>query len=522
METRGTGGRAIESPFLDEELFGGEREMEWESRLTFLGALTPFAEALQDLPAETEGESGPEAEQETDLGLRKKLTHLAFLPHSAKIGGSEVAVSPSAIDPGIYDGPQKYKIGDDLQKCLNGVMGTAKFRHIKAALVDLTKAAPQFAGFNHKTTVFAASVPKLAAMLAAFQLRHDLRVALDKKTPPTLTDLFKQVRDDWAAAAVDPKGAATPFSDGITLRGKVVLWRGAQILLDDDQPKTPQLETIFKPVSGAPSVEFTTTGENFTELQTLVHDFKSEDKDKKKAATDGLQALGFLERLKVAMGGSVPASNFMTSTIVRQVGYAYIASTLMQYGLYDPNRNGGLWLGHSYWGQVWRGDLFGEPAQSATSGGSAAFMTMLIRDLLVDPGSCSEMRDLIRKEPFPTHPTIVSWFEEGLMGLPLTGSRKLVLSKLGVAGGGIDDCAFICREVDNGSGGKKLISYVAVGLRSKKKEELKALILEFDKCILVNNGLTPALGGHDHEIADEAEDLPSGEESYDVARENED
>jgi hypothetical protein len=38
-----------------------------------------------------------------------------------------------------------------------------------------------------------------------------------------------------------------------------------------------------------------------------------------------------------------------------------------------------------------------------------------------------------------------------------------VLSKLGVAGGRIDDCAFIESEVD---GSKKLLRYVAIGLRA--------------------------------------------------------
>jgi hypothetical protein len=99
-------------------------------------------------------------------------------------------------------------------------------------------------------------------------------------------------------------------------------------------------------------------------------------------------------------------------------------------------------------------------------------MTLLAQDRLVDPHSSAEMRALIQKHPFPTHPTIVSWFEEGIRQLPHQGSRVLVLSKLGVAGGGIDDCAYIERKV---AGGSKTLRYVAVGLRAKTKEELKAL-----------------------------------------------
>src|SRR6058998_1752677 len=101
---------------------------------------------------------------------------------------------------------------------------------------------PKFAGFNHKMQLFAASVPKLAAMLGAFQLRKDLRVALKKKGSKTLAALYKDVRDDWAATQIDPKGKATPFTRRITLRGKLVLLDGSPIDLDD--PRSPQLETI--------------------------------------------------------------------------------------------------------------------------------------------------------------------------------------------------------------------------------------------------------------------------------------
>jgi hypothetical protein len=66
-----------------------------------------------------------------------------------------------------------------------------------------------------------------------------------------------------------------------------------------------------------------------------------------------------------------------------------------------------------------------------------------------------------------------------------------VLSKVGLARGGADECAYIEREVDNGKGGTKLLRYVAVGLRAKQGSDLEQLIIELDKCILANNGLKP-------------------------------
>ena len=76
------------------------------------------------------------------------------------------------MNPGIYDGAEKYKIAPTLQECLKTVMAMekGKYRHIKVALVDLTKNVmqPEFAAsFDHREPVFVASVPKIAAMLAA-------------------------------------------------------------------------------------------------------------------------------------------------------------------------------------------------------------------------------------------------------------------------------------------------------------------------------------------------------------------
>src|SRR4030095_8297463 len=154
-----------------------------------------------------------------DQGLRqlsadvfsKKFLFLSFLPHFVEVNGKDVPLTPGAMDPGIYDGPQNYRIAPRLQDCLKAVMGMSKgkFRHIKVALVDLTKNVmqPEFAGsFDHKEPVFAASVPKIAPMLAAYQLRHDLRVALKQKAVKTLDDLFSRVREAWADTQRDPKG----------------------------------------------------------------------------------------------------------------------------------------------------------------------------------------------------------------------------------------------------------------------------------------------------------------------------
>jgi hypothetical protein len=133
--------------------------------------------------------------------------------------------------------------------------------------------------------------------------------------------------------------------------------------------------------------------------------------------------------------------------------------------------------------------------QNATAGSLAAFMTLLAQHRLVSRDASVGMQKLMKKAPNPTHSGTFSPFKQGLKRLPNKGSLKTVLSKIGVAGGGIDDCAYIEREVDCGQDKKwKLtLRYIAVGLRAKSETELKTLILELDKCILANNRTTPCV-----------------------------
>ena len=98
----------------------------------------------------------------------------------------------------------------------------------------------------------------------------------------------------------------------------------------------------------------------------------------------------------------------------------------------------------------------------------------------------------MRKIPSNPFPGTGSWFEEGLR--PIGGVKKLA-AKVGLSGGR-DECAYIEREVDDGTGGKKRLRYVAVGLRASAGDDVRALILELDKCILANNRLAAAQVGH--------------------------
>ena len=162
-------------------------------------------------------------------------------------------------------------------------MEKGKFRHIKVALVDLTKdpMRPEFAAFDHKQPVIAASIPKIAAMLAAHQLLQDLRVASKRRATKGINDLFKLIRQDWADTQRDPGGGATSFTRGVSLRGKLVLVDGRLIPLVE--PKAPRLEEVFE---GTPkAIKFKSSGEGKVQLDTLVDEFNlpSEKKAVRKA-----------------------------------------------------------------------------------------------------------------------------------------------------------------------------------------------------------------------------------------------
>ena len=460
-----------------------------------------------------------------ELDLSKKLKHLALLPHFVEVNGKDVRLTPTVMDPGIYDGKDKYRIAEKLQACLKEVVKKEEFGHIKVALVDLTKDVmhPEFAGFNHKQQVFAASVPKIAAMLAAFQLRHDLRAILKQKGAKPLPELFNLVRADWADTQRDPGGKAMP---GVSYRRKLVLVNGIKIPLRE--PKAPRLAVVFANIkAGHPvTIEFNSTGESKARLKIMIKEFNqaSDDLDKalnelkkeekKKGNASGvaeakrkhkerlqefnqekvkIEALGFLERMRVMIGGLVPASNFATSTIVRDVGYLYIASTLLQSGLYDTHRNGGLWLGADYKSNTWMGPLAGGSAQSATAGSLAAFMTLLAQRRLVSRKASVGMSSLMMKAN-PTHPGTFSPFKNGLKQKYM-GSLKMVLSKLGVYREVYYDCVYIERSGDCGKDKKweLPLRYVAVGLGAKSDTELEKLILELDQCIRANNLKTPCV-----------------------------
>src|SRR6185503_19326312 len=206
------------------------------------------------------------------------------------------------------------------------------------------------------------------------------------------------VRQGLADSQLDPGGKATPFTRGISLRGKLVLVNGNPFRFG--KFTVPQLDDVFAtdPPGSTTRIKFKSTGESVTDLRRIVDGFnghlvenaqkelnealrvrdKTRIETAKKLLADAkrefpefrkkIQDLGFWERMIISVGGDVPASNFATHTVVRDVGFPYIASTLFQTGIYDTNRGGGLWIGTDVAGGHWSGAPGGGSMLSGTAG----------------------------------------------------------------------------------------------------------------------------------------------------------
>jgi hypothetical protein len=485
-------------------------ELEWDSLDTesFDGAVSTLeatpspTQIVHDFVASREADltiEQTEFDDETDAGLRAKSKILTLLPHYVEVSGGDAALTPAKMDPGFYAGATNYRSADDvppctapLQQCLCAVMKNPKFANINVALVDLTKNVqkPEFAGHKHKEQVFVASVAKIAALAAAFQLQHDLHVAAKALKLASQADLFSKMRDGWAATQAVGSKTQTPFTARIKLQGNRVLVDRNSIALSMSAFRSPKLETIFTMAGtgGVVTSDFNRTNQSLSAQDALVDDLHL----RKAGASKRLLALGFFERLGIAVGGG-HASNAAVASVIHDVGYHYVASFLLQSGFYDPARGGGLWLGADYQNRkwAWRGAPAGGPAQSATAGSLATFMTLLAQERLVSPGASRNMTKMLMKAPVRSVPGSTSWFRDFLdrQDRPV----KTVVNKLGLSKG-TDEAAVIARDVvfqRNGTVSRKAIHYVAVFLRAPNDANVMAsLMLELDNCILANNGIS--------------------------------
>jgi V8-like Glu-specific endopeptidase len=146
--------------------------------------------------------------------------------------GSSTKLVAADLNPQFYDSAGVLKLDSSptgLQTCLDAMMKNSfggflsragrtsphpdDVAHV--AVVDLTgvkRSAPEFAAWGAPVDMYGASVPKILALYAAFQLRSDLRDLINRKSPPDGKQLESAAIAEWNA-----KGYKTDLPDLVWL-----------------------------------------------------------------------------------------------------------------------------------------------------------------------------------------------------------------------------------------------------------------------------------------------------------------
>lgn len=115
------------------------------------------------------------------------------------------------------------------------------------------------------------------------------------------------------------------------------------------------------------------------------------------------------------------SSNDDASRLIQGIGFDLIARAIQRYGLYDPAREGGLWVGKAYGPsgyrkhvEFWRAEPISGQWHAANSLQVARFFWLLDRGELVSPAHSASMKRIL------SHPATNEYFVEGLraVGVP--------------------------------------------------------------------------------------------------------
>ena len=369
-----------------------------------------------------------------------------LLPHTSPIGNR---LNPNDVNPGFFDAKGKIKLNTGtaskkLQDHLNEmIQNNQKYKNMFISLVDLSNLnSPKFAGHNYKKMVNVDSMAKVAAMLTAFQLRHDLRNLIIQHNVKSKIDLLEITRGFWLKTQNPNQNANIIHFDGnLFLKGNLLITKrrpnGFPVIpyfsrtgSYHNRAKLPDIERIFE-------ISEDYLESDISRREKVKIDFKSTplfDGFRLNSLSHKTQRrlwhIGFLQRMKLMIGFS---DNAAAGSCIRDLGWLAIGSVLMQTGLIRSVRGGGLWLRWDYGGDSPRGvgkhffDPYGGKGIYVTTASSMAmFFTLLARRMLVNPNASNEMLQLLDKSILPgsdtDSPLATGW---GLIG------RK-IFSKLGV------------------------------------------------------------------------------------------
>jgi beta-lactamase class A len=174
-----------------------------------------------------------------------------------------------------------------------------------------------------------------------------------------------------------------------------------------------------------------------------------------------------LEKLKLMIRNS---SNEAATEILHRVGKAYLAELLQspRYRLYDPQKNGGLWVGKDYAkATAWKRDPLHDLSHGATAYQVARFYYLLETGQLVSPEFSRLMKSIL------ADPAIDHKFVKGLKGIQPDSE---IYRKSGTWGPYHSDSAIVEHH------GRR---YIAVALANSTQGErwLQKLIVALDDII---------------------------------------
>jgi beta-lactamase class A len=164
------------------------------------------------------------------------------------------------------------------------------------------------------------------------------------------------------------------------------------------------------------------------------------------------------------------SSNTAASDILDRVGMDYLADLLQspRYRLYDPEKNGGLWVGKEYGkAPAWRRDPLHNLSHGATALQVARFYYLLETGQLVSPEISKLMKSIL------SHPAIKHKFVKGLKKVQPDSE---IYRKSGTWGPYHSDSAIVEHD------GRR---YIAVALAKSRQGEqwLQKLIVALDDII---------------------------------------
>jgi hypothetical protein len=340
------------------------------------------------------------------------------------------------------------------------VASDAGLSHLCAAVIDLadTTAPLPYAGFNDEEMIFVASLQKISALYAAFELRSRVRA----QTRAAIQGGLATTSRNWQDQIV---------------HDLETLWRPKLAAAFPGLPRGfPNIKRIFS---------FSDTGQ--VDFAAASPPVSIDQIDKIGSRGEPVGKFGDLMKMMLRWSNDAAAS-----LCIRELSYPYINGVLSGAGFFDKTAKKGMWLSADFESNDWlpankAGQVLTARWQAAqsrtrsniagTASQIARFMACLATDTLLDPVDPTatpaalhqEMRDLMSGTQ-----GIGSYVATGLR----LGRRNvtLVTSKIGL---GDDlrshDCAIVTSEPPNPP-----LRYVVVGLGGKPLQPAHRELLRFD------------------------------------------